>query len=168
MAIIPIEHDVWVELFKLYARLGHPLGKSRKGRKKWLKKFVLKTLVDHAIKSWRLRIYRGWIMIEEKKLKNRTIFRNEEENIYLAPRITRRAIDRLLEKATLHRVLLFSSKTPAFESVYYNKDEDKIGGCDKDITHMPDRRQVSYREFLQEIIKPKKRTNTEPASEELV
>lgn len=44
MAKITLEEDVVEILFGIYRDKGHPLGKNRRGRKKWITNFVIGAL----------------------------------------------------------------------------------------------------------------------------
>lgn len=42
--IVQLDGDIVYKLYSIYRESGHPLGKNRRGRKKWISRFVHKVL----------------------------------------------------------------------------------------------------------------------------
>lgn len=51
MPKITLEEDVVERLFEIYKEHGHPLGKNRRKRKKWIARFVIKIFTDRLAKE---------------------------------------------------------------------------------------------------------------------
>jgi len=48
--IIVLENDLIKDLFQIYDEKGKPLGKNRRGRKKWVKRYIIKNVILKANK----------------------------------------------------------------------------------------------------------------------
>jgi hypothetical protein len=86
---------------------------------------------------------------------SKTIFRNEPGNVYLTEDVTVGSVSFLIDLARGKGLDIFSSNTENWESIYWLKDEKAIAGCKRVLG--VDRKMVSYEEFYDEIMKPKKK-----------